>query len=251
MKCTAAVISVAVVSILAGTSTVALAQAVPGGNAQAIAFYRSSAIAMSKEANIEMVESGYLSMDSSVGKKSTFSWSWGGGLVQPGWVAAEMNLTLGQTGGRLAWVSGYLSSDVPRPRCATAVCPGSGNGYPFQVVMDKAGVYGRFLPPVSDCFTELHGNAPWILGSPWVGVSGTFAAMTRQGGVEQVTSTYGWNSHQNATEVDTISVSTRLWVSSVVKVTAGVGPKQPAFTISQSGFRYAAVQSPEIVSCSS
>jgi hypothetical protein len=244
-----AVLGVAVFSVTVAAQAGA-AQPSASGNAQAIAFYHSSQAAMARQSTVQFFESGYVSMDSTFGKEARFAWSWGSGQVPAGWVPASMIVSVGQQGGKMSWVAANLTSAGVHPHCTGGVCQGGAGGYPFQVVLDRTGIYGRFTPPSGSCYTTLHQGSPWAIGATWVGVSGAFAPMVRLGGVQMVTSTYGWTKYQTATETDTIAVRTGLWISSVVHVSAGKGPDQPAFTFKESGFRYQPNTEPVVELCS-
>jgi len=215
----------------AGLTDVAGATSAPTGNAKAIAFYRSVVNATRAHSGVVVTQTGYVLMTDELGRSSSFSFTFGIGSRRPGYVPAVEHITIAAVNRRISWVSDDM---VPEGCTAQA----GGSCLPVELLLYSGGLLWRFdsprLPASSSCWSSNVRAGTEVAGYTKTGVAsgyalyGYFYPVKRVGGSDEVTSTYPWGKTQKATEVDTISLATRLPTSSVVHVSAA--PGAPAFT---------------------
>ena len=217
-------IAVGILSLLATTAT-ALGAA-PSGNQRAVALARAQQRAYSKVRAVAITQTGFASMIDQEGKTSYFDWTWGHGVVAPGWSKATEHELLGLRNGRVAW---WRDDLTPPPCNAAGIC----TRIPVEVVGERSGMFFAFgSAGKHTCYGDLHGTIPYPVGTQFDSVLGRFDAPVRRGRTIRLTYTYPWFglATQTATETDTSSARTLLLESARVKVARGPGNSRPAFT---------------------
>jgi len=217
-------VAIAILSLLATTAT-ALAAA-PSGNQHAIALARAQLRAYSKIRAVSITQTGFASMIDQEGKTSYFDWTWGHGVVPPGWAKATEHELLGLRNGRVAW---WREDLTPPPCTGAGIC----TRIPVEIVGERSGTFYAFgSAGKHTCYGDLNGTTPNVVGAHFDLVVGRFDAPVRRGGTIRLTYAYPWFglATQTATERDTISARTLLLESGRVKVARGPGSSRPAFT---------------------
>lgn len=211
---------------LALASAAGASGAGPTGNTQAITFARSVRQAYRHVPGVSYTQHGYVVMSSQIGRSSFFRWSWGTGYTPSGWVFATEHALVVLHDGRVLWAR----DDLAPPPCTNSPigCP----TVPVEVLVTRAGAFWRFNEPARQfaCFDRLHGSAPFLIGSDWIGLSGAYGPLKHQGSSVLTRVTSRWSADQTSTETNTISAATRLISSYAVSVSKGVTAMQPAFT---------------------
>ena len=199
------------------------------GSAVTIAFYRLVVDATQRTAGVEETQTGYAVIEDALGKDSTFSVRSAAAGVPAGYARAVEHITIASKSGHVLW----LSDDFVPVGCGrTAVV----SCLPVEMLLTSSGTAWHFdspgLPGNSSCWgtvTNAVIDGYSKTGSAFgYGLYGHFEPMRRAGGSELVASTYPWGKAQQATEVDTVPVTTHLPTLGVVSVSAS--PNNPAFT---------------------
>jgi hypothetical protein len=234
----------AAAAALGGVAVAVAGATKPTGNARAIAYARAVAQAYARVRAVRFNETGYVSMDSYLGKVSGFAWSWGTGLVPTGWVHATERVVVGLHAGRVVW-----SDDVLRPQpCGASHCS---QEPPVEIVVTRRGNYWRFAlsGPVGACYRKLSGSVPLSIGHRFVSVEGRFRPLVRQGAFVTTDRTFPWDTSQTAAEIDTISAPTKLVSGRLVLVSHGSGPQMPAFAFAATYATLKKANEPKVKLC--
>jgi hypothetical protein len=201
----------------------ALATSSLAGDPQGIKLGRAVLHAYSKIPVYTYTQSGFVAMNSALGKVSYFEWRWGNGGVPNGWVKASERGVAALRRGHVVWWRDDLTPKLPR--CSTTVCNHSA---PVDIVVDHAGAFYAFGSAASHtCYTHLSGSTPFTAGGAGYAVAGRVSAPAHRGAAVLLTYTYPWSKTQTANETDTVSAATSLVTSGRVSVTPGAG--HPAF----------------------
>jgi hypothetical protein len=196
------------------------------GDANAISFYGSVVQAEAGPAALQYVETGLVWMQSFTGKSSSFQWRWG--VKRPsGYVAAREQVTVGLHAGIVSWVRDDLRASSRRPGAA---------GQPFEVVVNKRGIFGRWLLPGKQfrCYLRLQPNdhpfpSP---GQPLFSAVGVFSPLVRTGDTVLVISRWPYGGGRAATETDTVSAASLLVQTSRLRISGS--RTQPPISVNDS-----------------
>lgn len=193
------------------------------GDAAAISFYQSVVQAETGPAGLKYVETGLVWMQSYTGRSSSFQWRWGV-KRPPGYLAAREQVTVGLHGGIVTWVRDDMRASSRRPGSA---------GQPFEVVVNKRGIFGRWLLPGKQfrCYLRVRPNdhpfpAP---GQSLFTAVGDFGPLVRNGDTVTVTSRWPYGSGRTATETDTVSATSQLVQSTRLRI--GGSRTQPPISV--------------------
>jgi hypothetical protein len=219
-----------IAALVAGAAVLAPA-AVAGstatGDANAISFYGSVLQAETGPSALQYVETGLVWMQSFTGKRSSsFQWRWG--VKRPsGYVAAREQVTVGLHAGIVSWVRDDLRASSRRPGAA---------GQPFEVVVSKRGIFGRWLLPGKQfrCYVAVRPNdhpfpSP---GQALFSAVGVFSPLVTHGDTVLVTSRWPYGLGRTATETDSVSASNQLIQASRLRISGS--RTQPPITVNES-----------------
>lgn len=196
----------------------------PTGNPKGIALARAKHRAYAKIGAEKVKETGYVSMYSSEGKVSQFSWEFGTGTVPKGWTRARESVVAALHKNRLVW---WRDDLTPPPCTSTGLC----SRVPVEVVVNHSGAFYAFGSASSHtCYGVLHGTLPVAVGGLWDVIGGRYSAPVHHGNTIVLVHTYRWSQTQTARSVENVSAKTFLDVGGRVRVSRG-GPGEPAFTI--------------------
>jgi hypothetical protein len=220
------------VGLLVATGS-ALASSSLTGNPQGITLAHTVLRAYSNVPVYTYTETGFVAMNSTLGRFSFFKWGWGSGVVPHGWVKASERGVVALRRGRVVWWRDDLTPTLPP--CKTTLCSPI---LPVEIVIDDAGAFYAFGSAASHtCYAHLSGATPFTLGGAGYTVTGRVSAPVHRAGVVLLTYIYPWGSAQTATETDRVSARTSLVTSARVSVARGAGHQ--AFTFS-SNYSYPA-----------
>ncbi len=204
----------------------------PTGSAAAIELFESVAANTNAQRAIELAQSGYMTMRTTI-TPTSFAYEFGYGGVPKGYVRADEAITYAQHDGKVVWVRDVLTAD-PRSCARDPACvPGSS----LELFVTKHAAFaGDVDEPngIVGCYErESFDDVPYRAGGPWFTPVGDFRNVRTHGNQALLTITYAWPDGQRVTEHDSIDLAAQLFAAATIHVARGSKSTELALGISE------------------
>lgn len=186
------------------------------GDAATLKFYAQVVRATALAPGVSYVYFGYSSVQEST--NGTFNW-YQSAPPPAGYFPVVDHVHFAQAAGKVIWAEDQM---VPTSACRPTparMC------HTLTVLLTPSGLFSQ-VAGAGRCWQRSHGSILSMTKVGWVagyGLYGNFQPMRRVGNTVYVTSTYPWGKTRTATEIDTISYSSRLPSLGQMSVPASVG----------------------------